>query len=75
MITLEPEHRKYFNKFGVTKGSSIDWSEESRRPLARCTICVMRYGDVGKTDNLVLETRRGISYLCCPSHRRKRYAK
>lgn len=73
MIILEPEHRKYFNKFGVTKGSSIDWSKESRLPLARCTVCVRLYGDASKTDNLVLEARRGGNYLCCPSHRRKRY--
>lgn len=73
MITLEPEHKKYFNKFGTTKGSSVDWRKESLRPLARCTICVMRYGDADKTDNLVLETRHGVSYLCCGFHRRKRY--
>lgn len=71
MIQLEPEHRKYFNKFGVMKTASIDWSEESLKPLARCTWCVKRYGDAPKHDQLVLETVRGVTYLCCNRHRRK----
>lgn len=75
MFTLEPEHKKYFHKFGVNRGSGMDWRRESLRPLARCTICVMRYGDAGKTDSLVVETRHGVNYLCCRAHQRKNYAK
>lgn len=72
MRTIEPEHRKYFNKFGVMKTASIDWRQESLKPLARCSWCVKQYGDAPKHDQLTLETVRGMSYLCCNQHRRKR---
>lgn len=71
MRTIEPENRKYFNKFGVTYGSSIDWKQESMKPLARCSICVNLYGGGYRSDKLVLETRHGIDYLCCEAHKRK----
>lgn len=69
MRTIEPENRKYFNKFGTTKGSSVDWKQESMKPLARCTFCVKIYGDAPRHDQLTLESRNGISYLCCRDHR------
>lgn len=75
MRTLEPEHRKYFNKFGVMRHASIDWTQESRKPLARCTFCVKQYGDAPKHDGLTLETVRGVNYLVCNNHRRKFYAR
>ena len=70
MRTIEPENRKYFNKFGMTKGSSVDWEKESWKPMARCTFCVEIYGDAPKHDHLTLENRNGTSYLCCDDHRR-----
>lgn len=75
MYTLEPEHKKYFNKFGAAHQSSMDCRQEARRPMARCTVCVERFGDSYRHDNLTLELVRGVMKLCCPSHRRKRYAK
>ena len=74
MQTLEPEHCKYFNKFGVMNAASIDWRQESLKPLARCTWCVKQYGDAPKHDQLTLETVRGTTYLCCSRHRRRRNA-
>lgn len=71
MRTIEPEHRKYFNKFGVMKTASIDWRQESLKPLARCTFCVRQYGDAPKHDQLVLVVVRGVGYLACQQHRRK----
>lgn len=71
MKTIEPENRKYFNKFGVTYSSGIDWQQESRKPLARCSVCVELYGGGYKSDKLVLESRNGRDYLCCEGHRRK----
>ena len=70
METIEPEHRKYFNKFGVTYNKTIDQQQESRKALARCSVCVEFYGGGYKTDKLILETRSGRDYLCCESHRR-----
>ena len=75
MKTIEPENRKYFNKFGVTRQASIDWTQESRKPLARCSWCVKHYGDAPKHDQLTLEVVRGVAYLCCGQHRRRYDAK
>lgn len=74
MKTIEPENRKYFNKFGVTN-NSINWREESTRPLARCSICIELFDGGYKTDKLVLETRYGKDYLCCDIHRRRDYGR
>lgn len=71
MRTIEPEHRKYFNKFGVTYHGDVDQQQENRKPLARCSICVELYGGGYRTDKLVLETRDGRDYLCCDRHRRR----
>ncbi len=71
MRYVTPENKKYVNKFGLTKSSSVDWHRESLKPQARCSFCVIRYGDAPKHDNLTLETVRGINYLCCSQHRRR----
>lgn len=71
MKTIEPEHRKYFNKFGVMKTASIDWRQESLKPLARCTFCVKQYGDAPKHDQLMLIIVRGVEYLACQRHKKK----
>lgn len=70
METIQPEHRKYFNKFGVTY-KTIDAQQEGRKALARCSVCIELYDGGYKTDKLVLETRNGRDYLCCEAHRRK----
>ena len=44
----------------------------SRKPLARCTFCVKRYGGAPKTDNLKLITINGYDYLACRGHRGQR---
>lgn len=74
MKTLEHEHKKYFVKFGVSHGTTVDCRQEARKPMARCSICVERYGGAPKQDGLILETRHGRDYLCCRAHRRKSYA-
>lgn len=74
MKTIEPENRKYFNKFGTTRQASVDWKQESAKPLARCSVCVEMYDGGYKTDKLVLEMRHNRWYLCCEAHRRKQYA-
>lgn len=71
MRTIEPENKKYFLKFGMSKAASINWRDEARRALARCSTCVEIYDGGYKTDKLVLETRDGRDYLCCDRHRRK----
>lgn len=71
MKRLPPEHKKYVNKFGLTKSSTVDWHAESLRPQARCSLCVQRYGDAPKHDHLTLELIKGRYYLCCKQCRRQ----
>ncbi|KKM72194.1 hypothetical protein LCGC14_1422910 [marine sediment metagenome] len=72
MKTVQPENKKYVNKFGMTKSSSVDWHRESLKPRARCSFCVEQYGDAPKHDHLTLEVVCGVSYLCCTRHRGRR---
>lgn len=71
MKLLPPENKKYVNKFGMMKSSSVDWHAESLKPQARCTFCVKQYGDAPKHDHLTIELVHGVHYLCCKQHRRK----
>ncbi len=68
MKRIDFENRKYVNKFGLVKTSSVDWRKESLRPLARCTFCVKRHGDAPMRDDLTLVAVSGIDYLACTWH-------
>ena len=68
-LTDYKDGKKYIDKI-IEFRHSIDVWEQKKKPLARCTICVLKFGDVHKTDNLYLESRKYGDVLVCKNHRR-----